>query len=374
MKHTTRFLILLSLSFLVFKIQLLGHGFGPNTYVKVCDLIQVYDYEKSKWIDQKIEGLRTIEQIYNSSIENSLKVKCYNQDSFNSTHANLNVAGSSETNCYLKIGFDEDFKNFIECTPTQEFYLIESKMWVPAYKLQAGALLFCDDFVGKEIVKIEFIKKTYKVYMLEIDKTHTFLVGSDSVLTHNIPLPVGLLLTLGTSFGQGAVAGGSAGSFFGPLTIGAGIVVGGVIGITAAYISTDRKKAEYRIEFDVNGFEEYIKANSALSNFTEKNTEKSKDKSKTEEEIKESQKQKDKEREKSGAQAPGIPTKEDGFVPPKNWDGKKVKHPKTGQIGYPDVKKAVWVPTGHGALAHRGPHWDVVDKGGRHKNVLPKYN
>lgn len=72
------------------------------------------------------------------------------------------------------------------------------------------------------------------------------------------------------------------------------------------------------------------------------------------------------------AQAPGKPTSNDGYGPPKNWDGKKVKHPKTGQYGYPDKNRNIWVPTGPGSLAHGGPHWDVVSKDGKkHRNILP---
>lgn len=59
---------------------------------------------------------------------------------------------------------------------------------------------------------------------------------------------------------------------------------------------------------------------------------------------------------------PGIPTEEDGFIPKKNWDGEKIRHPKTGQIGYPDNEGGVWIPTGIGPLAHGGPHWDHIDK------------
>lgn len=68
--------------------------------------------------------------------------------------------------------------------------------------------------------------------------------------------------------------------------------------------------------------------------------------------------------------APGKPTEKDGFIPKKKWDGKKVPHPDSGQYGYPDNTGAVWVPTGE--KAHRGPHWDVIDKDGNHANVLPK--
>lgn len=74
----------------------------------------------------------------------------------------------------------------------------------------------------------------------------------------------------------------------------------------------------------------------------------------------------------SEAQAPGKPTENDGYIPPKKWDGKKVKHPKTGQHGYPDKSGKVWVPTGPGSGAHGGSHWDVVSPDGkRYDNVYP---
>ncbi len=66
-----------------------------------------------------------------------------------------------------------------------------------------------------------------------------------------------------------------------------------------------------------------------------------------------------------------MPTENDGYTPPKKWDGEKVRHPKTGQYGYPDKDGNIWVPTGPGQLAHGGPHWDVVNPKGRHRNILP---
>ena len=71
------------------------------------------------------------------------------------------------------------------------------------------------------------------------------------------------------------------------------------------------------------------------------------------------------------AQAPGKPTKEDGYIPPKNWDGKKVKHSKNGKVGWPDKNGNIWVPTGPGPLAHGGSHWDVQFPNGGYDNVYP---
>lgn len=75
--------------------------------------------------------------------------------------------------------------------------------------------------------------------------------------------------------------------------------------------------------------------------------------------------------ESSDAQAPGCPTEDDGFVPKRNWDGKKVKNPNGPGYGFPDKKGNVWVPTGPGPNAHGGPHWDVQRPGGGYINIYP---
>jgi hypothetical protein len=68
--------------------------------------------------------------------------------------------------------------------------------------------------------------------------------------------------------------------------------------------------------------------------------------------------------------APGKPTEKDGFFPPKNWDGEKIRHPKTGQVGWPDEKGNIWVPSG--PKGHGGPHWDIqYPDGKRYDNVYP---
>lgn len=66
---------------------------------------------------------------------------------------------------------------------------------------------------------------------------------------------------------------------------------------------------------------------------------------------------------------PAKPTEKDGFIPPKKWEGQKVRHPETGQYGWPDKGGRIWVPSG--PYGHGGPHWDVVDEDGEHINVLP---
>ncbi|WP_170288213.1 polymorphic toxin type 37 domain-containing protein [Marilutibacter maris] len=66
-----------------------------------------------------------------------------------------------------------------------------------------------------------------------------------------------------------------------------------------------------------------------------------------------------------------MPTAEDGYSPPRKWDGKKIRSPNGRGYGWPDKKGRVWVPTGPGGSAHGGPHWDVQIPGGGYINVYP---
>ncbi|HLB43338.1 MAG TPA: polymorphic toxin type 37 domain-containing protein [Gammaproteobacteria bacterium] len=69
------------------------------------------------------------------------------------------------------------------------------------------------------------------------------------------------------------------------------------------------------------------------------------------------------------SKSPGQPTENDGFVPKKNWDGRKIRNPNGPEYGWPDEKENVWVPTGPNG--HGGPHWDVEHPDGSYENVFP---
>ena len=81
--------------------------------------------------------------------------------------------------------------------------------------------------------------------------------------------------------------------------------------------------------------------------------------------------------DKDGPKAPGLPTPEDGYVPPK--DGPQwVPNPNPGRGGSPwgwlDKSGKVWCPTGPGPgrRAHGGPHWDVQNPDGTNTNIFPQ--
>lgn len=75
-----------------------------------------------------------------------------------------------------------------------------------------------------------------------------------------------------------------------------------------------------------------------------------------------------------GPKAPGRPSENEGFVPPKKGD-EWVKNPNGRGYGWRDKGGDVWVPTGPSdpsrGDAHGGPHWDVQTPGGGYVNIYP---
>ncbi len=142
------------------------------------------------------------------------------------------------------------------------------------------------------------------------------------------------LAPLGTGCGAGSI-----GAIFGPIGVVGGVVLGGAIGCIVALCMKERF-TEYKLSFKTGPIESLVYSNEKEAA--------------SEDEI---------------AQAPGKPTENDGFVPKKNWDGKKVKH--TRGWGWPDKNGNIWIP--FGPKGHGGPHWDV-QRPGRSKdydNVVP---
>ena len=313
-----------------FKVE--PHGFGQHTLIKV-------DNGPYYW---------SIEQLARRAGEGSAhSVASYDENSNQWVNKRITAAGFSKTNCYCRLSFDNYVSRSLECTPTQLFYCIDNNhhQWVPAYMLRIGDLLLCNGGRTIKVADITLINKPLKVYTLEVTDTHTFLVAECGIVAHNMFVPMAAAgIGFGIPLSIGSSGGGAFGSIFGPVGIVGGVVIGGVIGcIVHACIKSTL--AKYDLLFNSHAIATCIEAN--------KNGLKDDDES-------------DKSNE---AQAPGKPTENDGFVPKKNWDGKKVKHSRGW--GWPDNKGNIWIPSG--LNGHGGPHWDV-QRPGRckdYENVVP---
>lgn len=324
MKHFfSFFLSCLSWSVLI-GVQLFGHGFDHYTFVRIS------------------EGWRTIGQVCQSVMDGKQQVLSYDFPTDSYVQQNVTSVGEAETTCYVRLCFDDVLNDDILCTPTQEFYVPTIREWVPAYKLQVGDLLLTDCGINRPITYIDFVKNPCTVYSIEVAETHNFFVGRHSILTHNVLLPA---LCTGFIVPFGAGVGSAAGSFFGPITLLGGAAVGSVIGLVVKAVVGD-SLPRYQLTFDANEVEKQLKNNA------------------------------DQHKNNENAQAPGKPTEDDGYYPPKKWDGKKVRNPNGSGYGWPDNKGRIWIPTGQGNAAHGGPHWDVQypDKNKDNDNIYPGGN
>ena len=224
------------LSFMLFTIVisnsfLFGHGFGPNTLVKSAS--------------RGFYSIRTICELYT---DKKFQISSYDFKINNHRSHRVISAGISKTNCHMKLGFEKG--SDISCTPSQVFYLADQQKWINACQLKIGDLLLGKNNTVIPITHIEFIKKPLTVYSIEVKKAHTYFVGSQSILTHNMIFPLALTAGLSVAFGSGAAVGGSAGSFFGPITLVGGIVIGGLIGLGVHCIWGARIQ-KYRLNYDI---------------------------------------------------------------------------------------------------------------------------
>jgi len=173
----------------------------------------------------------------------------------------VHTANEGETNCYCRIQFDDNRNNDIVCSPSQEFYLLPKKQLTPAYKLKKGHRLLSQHNQSVEVKQISFIEKPLKIYSIQVNDNHNFFIGNHAILTHNMIIPAAVSVGIGTSFGSGAAAGGAAGSYFGPITLCGGIVVGGVLGILYHTFFGSNNADSYQAEYDITQMKAYFAQN-----------------------------------------------------------------------------------------------------------------
>lgn len=227
---------LLIITLLSFSSFIYSHGFGCFSYAKSSD--------KGYFLAGQI---KRNQQLFS-----------YNGNTHEYMSSTVKTTGTSITNCYFTISFPQR-KNDITCTPTQLFYLPEFDRWVPAFQLQIEDELLTAFGDHIPITGLEFVREQLFVYSFEIKDTHTLFVGSQSVLAHNMIIP-GFFMGVSVSFGSGATSGGAMGSFFGPITLIGGVVIGGLIGIAAYNLGCDHS-FNYELNYNPDAILNYLNEN-----------------------------------------------------------------------------------------------------------------
>lgn len=260
MKHFFEFGINLAALFcVIFTTQVQAHGFGASTLIR--------SNQVSWW---------SIQQIYDTPSSKKQKILSSDAQTKKCIAATVKAAAESTTNCYVKISFDNNPD--ITCTPVQEFYMPETKKWVPVYRLHVGDKLLSNCTTLKAITSIEFVKKPHKIFALRIKKNHNYMVGRYNILTHNLTLAIpSLTLSIFTTFGEGAVAGGTVGSWLGPVGIGLGATIVGAIAVGGWLIfGNDHKRSTFDAHFNADAFGDYFNAQAKSDEKGEESDEKPK--------------------------------------------------------------------------------------------------
>jgi len=193
-----------------------GHGFVGSTPIPICNKTGTVYLSDVCW--------RVVKKWKQWCIAT------YNLDNTTLEHGTvIHSAMTTTPSCvYLTYGdADGIYTDAIICTPWQEFYLYDTREWVPLYALIPGMRLTSLD--GYHVlISLEQVAEEQEVYSIEVQNTHTFFAGKYGLLTHNMVLP--WALSAGFSIPFGAAAGGTTGSFFGPVTMLAGATIGTIIG------------------------------------------------------------------------------------------------------------------------------------------------
>lgn len=236
MNKTKKDFFRLICSLLIFSHSTLyDHGFAAKTLVQLND-----------------ESWQPIESVCRHALHDIISVTSYDMNTLRNVDNYVKHVGQSKSNCYIQLNFDSGCNgapNTITCSPMQEFYVPALNKWVPAYTLSSGDALLSKNNNEKFILYIEFVEKPLKTYMLEVQDTHTFFVGKDAILTHNIVLPIAFSLGFTVPFGSAAA--GTAGSFFGPIGVMAGIAVGGIMSI-AIKIACENRIPRHKTLHDIS--------------------------------------------------------------------------------------------------------------------------
>jgi len=182
------YLIFLILSF--YNTQNFSHGFAKNTLVVLADnsIIPIH---------QLVEILK-----YNPA----LSIATYDEGLKSFTHSNILTTSLNKTSSHYTLSFDNDEKNDITCTPSQQFYRVsdESCGWACALELKVGDALLC---AGNKFVMLQekyLSVAPLRTIILSIPETHTFLVGNHNVVAHNAVFVPPIVISISFLFGSGA--------------------------------------------------------------------------------------------------------------------------------------------------------------------------
>lgn len=244
-----------------------------------------------------------------------------------------------------------------------KFYSPIKKSWINADKLVKDDVLLSYQRGCISVQEVVIIENEQCIYNISVLDYHNYVVSQSDILVHNFVFTVPIFTWV---VGEGV-------TFFGGVTAAS---LGAACGALLARCFVEKVGEDLGATVDLGGPVDLAENQDTNQDFFARSDDwkdSKNDKKQGQEKKQENSEDKNKDNKKDEKQgkAPGKPTEKDGYKPPKKWDGKKVRHPKNGRIGWPDEKGEIWVPSGPNGDG--GPHWDVQDprKRNKYRNVYP---
>ena len=231
--------------FLIFMVlhyaMIQPHGFAENTIV---NLENNQEFLPIKQISQRFfTGKKT-------------KVCTYKERSARWKTKAVKAVAHCSSNVFFELGFAQNHTSaaeIIKCSPLQLFYRLADRAWIPANQLDQGDTLLCKNGQTTRLQSKNFISQPIRLYIIEVKKHHTFVVGRQKILTHNMFIPIATTIGFSIPFDI-LLNAGTWGCMFGPVTFCCSIAVAG---IAAAIVYETSKQKATELHLIVNGVDSY---------------------------------------------------------------------------------------------------------------------
>lgn len=154
-------------------MQVMGHGFAGKMLVT--------SNRSGENIDQLSERVGSDTPL----------ILSYNIDHSCETMQRAVLGGKSTSAHMVRIHFlNYADDSVIVCMPTQTLYDSYAKRWISAAELMCGTWLLARNNREIMVSEVEWISESTPVYTVEVENTHTFFIGKQELLTHNMMMPI----------------------------------------------------------------------------------------------------------------------------------------------------------------------------------------
>jgi|GEM_PF-1218212 len=235
-------MVIVFILLVLYGCNVVPHGFAGHT---VVGLKQNQEFSHIKDISSRFLRGQTTDVCTYKEKSQTWKVK------------SVQAVAHCQSDLFFELSFAKKHTGLsetIRCSPLQLFYRALDKAWIPAYELCEGDILLCKNHVTTRLRSKKSVSNPIELYIIEVKKHHTFVVGRQKILTHNLFIPVATTIGMAIPFDM-ILGAGSFGCMFGPVTFCCSIAVAGVAA-AIGYQCSKEKHTNFTLKCDRVGYYE----------------------------------------------------------------------------------------------------------------------